>query len=71
MSGLFIPIENMPQILQKLTYLNPLRYFIAIVRDVFQKGATAPFLIREALPMALLGLLIFTFSVLNFRKRVQ
>ncbi len=71
MSGLFIPIENMPAILQKLTYLNPLRYFIAIVRDVFQKGATAPFLIREALPMALLGLLIFTFSVLNFRKRVQ
>ena len=71
MSGLFIPIENMPPFLQQLTYLNPLRYFMAIVRDIFQKGATLPFLLREAIPMILFGLIIFTFSVLTFRKQVQ
>ncbi len=70
MSGLFIPIENMPPFLQKLTYLNPLRYFMALVRDIFQKGITLPHTIYEALPMTVLGLLIFCFSVRHFQKRI-
>jgi ABC-2 type transport system permease protein len=70
MSGLFIPIENMPDILQKLTYLNPMRYFLYIIRDIFQKGATLRYLLVDAVPMAIFGLLIFTFSVLKFQKRV-
>ncbi len=71
MSGLFIPIENMPDILQKLTYLNPMRYFMYIVRDIFQKGAMFTHLLKEIIPMALFGLVIFTFSVMNFHKRVK
>jgi ABC-2 type transport system permease protein len=70
MSGLFIPIENMPDILQKLTYLNPMRYFLYIIRDIFQKGATMGYLWIDAIPMTIFGLLIFTFSVLKFQKRV-
>ena len=70
MSGFFIPIENMPGALQKLTYLNPMRYFIAIIRDIFQKGSTLRFLLKDALPMAAFGLLIFSFSALKFQKRV-
>jgi ABC-2 type transport system permease protein len=71
MSGLFIPIENMPPVLQKLTYLNPLRYFMALVRDIFQKGITLPHTIYEALPMTVLGVLIFSFSVMHFQKRIS
>jgi ABC-2 type transport system permease protein len=70
MSGLFIPIENMPDVLQKLTYLNPMRYFLYIIRDIFQKGAALRYLLIDAVPMAIFGLLIFTFSVLKFQKRV-
>jgi len=71
MSGFFIPIENMPLTLQRLTYLDPMRYFIAIVRDLFQKGSSLPFLLKDILPMAVYGLLIFSFSVVTFHKRVR
>ncbi|MBN2028863.1 ABC transporter permease [bacterium] len=71
MSGFFIPIENMPLLLQKLTYLNPMRYFMTIVRDIFQKGSSLRFLLKEAIPMTLFGLMIFTLSVFKFQKRVQ
>jgi ABC-2 type transport system permease protein len=61
----------MPPVLQKLTYLNPLRYFMALVRDIFQKGITLPHTIYEALPMTVLGVLIFSFSVMHFQKRIS
>ena len=71
MSGLFIPIENMPDILQKVTYLNPMRYFMYIIRDLFQKGASLQYLYKDVVPMTIFGLIIFTFSVLKFQKRVS
>jgi len=70
MSGFFIPIANMPDVLQKVTYLNPMRYFMFIMREIFQKGATFEHLIADAVPMTVYGLLIFTIGVLNFHKRV-
>ncbi|MDQ7053233.1 MAG: ABC transporter permease [candidate division KSB1 bacterium] len=70
MSGFFIPIENMPPLLQKITYINPMRYFMYIMREIFQKGSTFPFLLKDLVPMTVFGLLIFTFSVLKFQKRL-
>ena len=70
MGGVFIPIENMPSGLQKLTYLDPMRYFVSIVRDIFQKGSSLGFLLKDVIPMAAFGLLIFTASVARFQKRV-
>jgi ABC-2 type transport system permease protein len=71
MSGLFIPIENMPPILQKITYLNPMRYFMYIMRDIFQKGSTLQYLKSDILPMTAYGVIIFTFGVLKFQKRID
>jgi ABC-2 type transport system permease protein len=70
MSGFFIPIENMPDILQKITYLNPMRYFLYIIRDISQKGASLPYLLSDVIPMAVYGLVIFVLSVMNFHKRL-
>ncbi len=70
MSGFFIPIENMPNLLQKATYLNPMRYFMYIIRGIFQKGSSFPFLLKDVLPMTLLGLIIFYFSIMKFHKRL-
>jgi ABC-2 type transport system permease protein len=70
MGGFFIPIANMPPLLQKLTYLNPMRYFMSITRDLFQKGSSFEMLLGEAVPMAVFGVLIFSFSVIRFRKSV-
>ena len=70
MSGFFIPIENMPLILRQLTFLDPMRYFMSIVRDIFQKGSELRFLQKDAIPMTVFGLVILTISVLKFHKRV-
>jgi ABC-2 type transport system permease protein len=71
LGGFFIPIENMPSALQKLTYLNPMRYSIQIVRDIFQKGSSLRFLAKDVIPMGVFGFLIFTFSVVKFQKRIK
>lgn len=70
-SGFFIPIDNMPDFIQKLTYLNPMRYYLYIVRDIIQKDADLIYLLKDAIPMTLYGLLIFAASTLKFQKRVS
>ncbi len=71
LSGFFIPIDNMPSFIQKITYLNPMRYYLYIVRDIIQKDAGFVYLLKDAIPMTLYGLLIFAASTLMFQKRVS
>ena len=71
MSGFFIPIDNMPISLQAATYLNPMRYFMAIIRDIFQKGSDLIFLGRDVVIMAIYGIMIIMLAVFKFRKRVS
>jgi ABC-2 type transport system permease protein len=71
LSGLFIPIENMPPVIGKITLLNPMRYFVAIMREIFQKADTLTHMWRDVLPMTAYGMTIFTVAVVAFRKRVR
>jgi ABC-2 type transport system permease protein len=71
LGGFFIPIENMPFIMQKITYLNPLRYFMSMVRDIFQKGSSIRFLVKDLVFMTAFGVVIFPFSIAKFQKRVR
>jgi len=70
-SGFFIPIENMPAFMQKLTYLSPMRYFLYIVRDIIQKDTSFFFLLKDIIPMTIYGFLIFVASTIKFQKRVS
>ena len=70
MGGFFIPIENMPPLLQKITYLNPMRYFLSILRDIFQKGSSLRYMLPDVIPMTIYGLFIFVVSVMKFHKRI-
>lgn len=70
-SGFFIPIANMPQAVQYLTYINPLRYYMKIVRAIMMKGASADVLYPEILAMIVFGLAVFSFSWMRFSKRVR
>ncbi len=70
MGGFFIPIENMPELLRKLTYLNPMRYFMYILRDIFLKGSGIRYLWKDALLLAVFGITILGMGVAKFRKRV-
>lgn len=71
MSGFLFPIENMPPLVQKLTYLDPLRYFVTISREIFLKGSAAKHLINEILCLAGFGVAILGLSTLKFQKRVS
>ncbi len=70
MSGFFFPIDNMPHWAQYMTYMNPLRYIVAIVRGIFLKGATLADIMPNLLPLFGLGLMIFSTAIVRFRKRV-
>ncbi len=71
LGGFMIPITNMPLAVQRITYLNPMRYFIFVVRDIFQKGSGLEILWRDVAALAAYGILIFSFGVFKFRKRVS
>ena len=71
MSGLFAPIHNMPPIVQKLTYLNPLRYFIEIIRGIYLKGSGLEYLWKDGLILLGCGSAILSLSILRFKKRVD
>jgi len=71
LSGFTFPIRNMPQAVQYLTYLNPVRYFIEIVRGLFLKGSGAATLWPQMLALLIFGVVILTLSVLRFHKRLD
>jgi len=70
LSGFFIPIENMPHFIQIITYINPLRYFMIIIRELYLKGTPGHFLWKQALAMFIFGALTISLAALRFRKRI-
>ncbi len=70
LSGFAFPIENMPEWIQFLTYANPLRYFLVIIRGVFLKANGLDILWPQMLALGILGTLMITLSSLRFQKRL-
>ncbi|MFH1710142.1 MAG: ABC transporter permease [bacterium] len=71
LSGFIFPIASMPVIIQGLTHLIPLRYFLIIVRGIFIKGIGIKYLWCEAWPMLLFSLVILSLSVARFKKKIE
>ena len=68
LSGFIFPIENMPALIQPVTYLIPLRYFLVIVRGVFLKGIGLDLLWPQAAALAAWGAVVLALAVLRSRK---
>jgi drug efflux transport system permease protein len=68
LSGFIFPIENMPAVIQPITYLIPLRYFIIIVRGIFLKGVGVAVLWPQILALLAWGLIIVGLAVARSRK---
>lgn len=69
LSGFFYPIENMPDWVQVITCVNPLRYFIEILRELFLKGAGLRVLWPELLSLSAIGITIFILATIRFARR--
>jgi ABC-2 type transport system permease protein len=70
LSGFATPIANMPHWVQQCTLINPLRYFLIILRGVFLEGTPVHLLISQFWPMAIIGLLNLTLAGFLFRHRL-
>jgi ABC-2 type transport system permease protein len=68
-SGATSPIENMPEILQKISYIDPLRYLVTIVRGVTLKNAPWSALWPNLLALAGFAVVLFSISAWRFRKQ--
>jgi ABC-2 type transport system permease protein len=69
-SGYFYPVENMPKVVYYLSYANPIRFFIGIVRDIFLKGSTLPDVLPKLIPLFIMATAVFAIAVSRFRKRL-
>ena len=69
LSGATSPIENMPNFLQKLSYLDPLRYMVTIVRGVTLKNAPWSALWPNLVILAVFAVILFSISAWRFRKQ--
>ncbi len=71
LSGFAFPISNMPVVIQYVSYLMPLRYFLVILRGIFLKGAGFAELWPQALGLFVIGTFILVLSVLRFHKKLE
>jgi ABC-2 type transport system permease protein len=70
LSGLVTPVSSMPEVLQYMTLVNPLRYAIEIVHRVYLKGAGLGRLMADLWPLAVLAAITLSVASWMFRHRL-
>jgi len=70
LSGFMYPIHTMPEIFQWLTVLNPVRWFMEIVRALFLKGATVLDLWKQYLAVGLMAVGVFATATWRFKRAI-
>lgn len=68
LSGFVFPIANMPTVVQWLTLINPMRYFLVVVRGLFLKGVGLPVLWPQLAILAGMGITILGLAARRFHK---
>ncbi len=71
LSGFSFPISSMPEVLQWFTYVNPLRYFLVVIRNTFLKGVGLAVLWPQLAALAAIAAVLLCASVLRFRKSLD
>jgi len=71
LSGFATPLANMPEAVQYVTYVNPLRYFLVVSRGIFLQDLTFKELWPQLWPMAVIGVLTMAVATWLFRRRLQ
>jgi drug efflux transport system permease protein len=71
LSGFFFPLEAMPKVLQWISYLYPLRYYLVIIRSLTLKTVGAAALQDNIVALAIFAVAIMALAALRFRKRLD
>jgi ABC-2 type transport system permease protein len=71
LSGFFFPIAAMPQVLQWISAMIPLRYYLNIIRALLLKGVGITAIQEDVIALAIFGLALMTVASLRFRKRLD
>ncbi len=71
LSGFAFPISSMPTVMQWITYVDPLRYYLVVLRGTFLKGTGIAILWPQMAAMAILGVALLTISILRFQKSLD
>jgi len=71
LSGFSFPITSMPHVLQWFSLVNPLRYYLIVIRGTFLKGIGLATLWPEFVAMAVIATVLLTVSILRFRKSLE
>lgn len=71
LSGYATPIENMPNWLQPVTYILPLRYMLVISKGIFLKGVSASIVFSRIWPMIVIGFFNLVGAGLFFRRKLE
>jgi ABC-2 type transport system permease protein len=70
LSGFAFPIDSMPKALVPITYANPMRYIVELLRGIFLKGAGPADLWPQLLGLFFIGIITLGTSAVRFRKRI-
>lgn len=65
LSGLLFPLENMPEVMKWVAYLDPLSHFLALLRNIMLKGGETSFILQK---IGILGLMALVFGFISFKR---
>lgn len=71
LSGFATPVENMPDWMQGITVVNPVRWYLVIVKGVFLKGMGVHEVMLNCIPLALLSVVTLTAASMMFKRRME
>lgn len=71
LSGFISPIEDMPLILQYLTYLNPVRFFILLLKNIFLKGMGVADVLVNLIPLIFIAFITLFIAGKTFKKTLN
>jgi len=71
LSGFATPVENMPDWLQVLTVINPIRWFIAIIKGLFLRGMSTHVVLANMLPLLAIAACTLSAAVFMFKRRME
>lgn len=70
LSGFISPIEDMPLVLQYITYLNPVRFFMVLSRGIFLKGMGISDVINNVIPLLIIATITLTLAGRTFKRKL-